>query len=130
MLMAAFKPASPTICAADDGATVTVMGSSPQAVAFGTLSSNTFYIGCQDLTLSTNAGYGYSISTEESTPLKANSGLTIPDTCDTGLCNATSAAAWITASNNGLGYTCFNLQPGQPRLRIRLHQRHEVSAVC
>jgi hypothetical protein len=109
MLMAAFKPSSPTSCAADDGASVTVLGSAPQSVTFGTPAFNAFYIGCQDLTLTTNAGNGYSISTIESTPLKTGNGLTIPNTtCDTGTCTATTAQAWATATNNGWGYTCFN----------------------
>lgn len=71
-------------CTADDGATVTAIGTSPTTVPFGTVSLNTFYIGCQDLVVSTNAGAGYSLTAQESAVMQTANGLsTIPDTtCD------------------------------------------------
>jgi hypothetical protein len=45
-------------CTADDGATVNSVTSTATSVPFGTISPNTFYQGCQDLIVSTNAGNG------------------------------------------------------------------------
>src|SRR5437870_8988634 len=53
-------------CTADDGATVSAIGTTSTTIPFGNISLNTFYIGCQDLVVSTNAGGGYSITTQES----------------------------------------------------------------
>jgi hypothetical protein len=97
-------------CTADDGATVTAIGTSPTTVPFGTVSLNTFYIGCQDLVVSTNAGNGYSLTVQESSAMKTADGrFTIPDTtCDAGTCSESAAATWTDAAKNGLGHTCFN----------------------
>ena len=39
----------------------------------------------------------------------ANGSFTIPDTtCDAGGCTESAAAAWTSATHNGLGHTCFN----------------------
>jgi hypothetical protein len=97
-------------CTADDGATVTAIGTSPTSVPFGIVSLNTFYIGCQDLVVSTNASNGYSLTTQESSAMKtANGSSIIPDTtCDGGTCSESVAGAWINAAKNGLGHTCAN----------------------
>ena len=97
-------------CSADDGATVTAVDTTSTTIPFGNVSLNTFYIGCQDLIVSTNAGNGYSITTQESSVMKtANGSFTIPDTtCDAGTCSESAAAAWTSATHNGLGHTCFN----------------------
>ena len=97
-------------CTADDGASVTAIGTTSTTIPFGNVSLNTFYIGCQDLVVSTNAGNGYSITTQESYAMKtANGSFTIPDTtCDAGTCSESAAAAWTSATHNGLGHTCFN----------------------
>ena len=97
-------------CTADDGASVTAIGTTSTTIPFGNLSLNTFYIGCQDLVVSTNAGNGYSITTQESSVMKTADGrFTIPDTtCDAGGCTESAAAAWTTVTKNGLGHTCFN----------------------
>jgi len=97
-------------CTADDGASVTAIGTTSTTIPFGNVSLNTFYIGCQDLVVSTNAGNGYSITTQESSVMKtANGSFTIPDTtCDAGGCTESAAAAWTSATHNGLGHTCFN----------------------
>jgi hypothetical protein len=77
-LIAAFKTAS---CAADDGASITQIGTTAVSVPFGTISSNTFYQGCQDLTVSTNAGGGYSLTVQENHVMMTSNGTnTIPDT--------------------------------------------------
>jgi hypothetical protein len=95
-------------CTADDGATVTARDTSPTSVPFGTISPNIFYIGCQDLVVSTN-GPGYSLTTQENSAMMTAGGLAIPDTtCDAGTCSESAAAAWTNATKNGLGHTCFN----------------------
>jgi len=94
-------------CTADDGATITAIGTSPTSVPFGTVSLNTFYIGCQDLVVSTNAGGGYSITTQESSVMKTVDGrFIIPDTtCDGGTCSESAGAVWTNATKNGLGHS-------------------------
>ena len=82
----AIKPAPN--CTADDGATVNQIATTATSVPFGFISPNTFYQGCQDLIVSTNAGNGYSLTVQESSTMKtANGQFTIPDTtCDNGGC--------------------------------------------
>ena len=103
-----FKPALG--CTADDGATVNQFLTTATSVAFGTLSPNAFYQGCQDLTVSTNAGAGYSLTVQESSAFKTADGrFIIPDTtCDGGACSVATATAWATPTNNGFGHTCAN----------------------
>jgi hypothetical protein len=97
-------------CTADDGATITAIGTAATSVPFGTISANSFYQGCQDLVVSTNAGNGYSVTVQESSAMRTVDGrLSIPDTtCDGGTCTESVAAAWTNATKNGLGHTCFN----------------------
>ncbi len=97
-------------CTADDGASVTAIGTSPTSVSLGTFPVNTFSIGCQDLVVSTNAGAGYSLTTQETSAMSTVDGkYTIPDTtCDAGSCSESAAAAWTDATKNGFGHTCFN----------------------
>ena len=97
-------------CTADDGATVTAIDTSSISVPFGTLfPANTFFFGCQDLVVSTNAGGGYSLTVQEQTLMQTPGGFSIPQTtCDGGACTLTTAAAWTTPTNNGFGHTCRN----------------------
>lgn len=97
-------------CTADDGASINSVSTTGVAVPFGTLNANTFYQGCHDIQVSTNAGNGYSVTVQEShAMMTANGQFTIPDTtCDGGTCSESAAAAWTTATHNGLGHTCFN----------------------
>ena len=98
-----------TICTL--GGTATAVTTTASAVPFGLMNSNAFKKGCQTLTLNTNGGNGYSLTSQETDQL-TNAGLqTIPDTtCDTGTCTESTAAAWTTASaNHGLGHTCVGL---------------------
>jgi hypothetical protein len=105
--IAVFKPAPN--CAADDGASISVINSTAVSIPFGTVSPNTFYQGCQDLIVSSNAAGGYSLAAKENHSMRTESGQTIPDTtCDDGSCDATSSATWVTATNNGFGQTCAN----------------------
>jgi hypothetical protein len=97
-------------CTADDGATVNAIGTTATSVAFGTISPNTFYQGCQDLIVSTNAVNGYSVTVQESSAMKTTNGqFMIPDTtCDAGGCTVVTATTWVTPTKNGLGHTCVN----------------------
>lgn len=79
------------------------------AVPFGTLATETFSHACHDLTISTNAAGGYTITGEENTSLlRTGAGdTTIDDTIgDGGTATESTAAAWSTATNNGFGYSC------------------------
>lgn len=103
------QPQGQVACTADDGASVNVVNTSDTLVGFGTVSANTFYQGCQDLVVSTNAGGGYSLAGQESNPLMTSGGKTIPDTtCDNGPCTVVSGTPWVTATNNGFGHTCLD----------------------
>lgn len=83
-------------------------------VPFGSslVAVNTFYRGCQDLVVSTNASSGYAITAEENTSLLSGS-ITLDDTrCDysslecSEVVGSASTTPWATATNNGFGYTC------------------------
>ena len=101
-----------------EGGAATAVTTTVTTVPFGTsgLTTDTFYKGCQDITISTNASGGYSTSVQEDTSLLrtgADAGdKTIDDaTCDSNDCTSVIAAgtttAWGTAANNGgFGYTC------------------------
>jgi hypothetical protein len=98
-----------TLCTQDGAATAVT--TTATAVPFGTMNANTFKKGCQTLTLNTNAGDGYSLTSQETDQLTNAGSQTIADTtCDTGTCTETTSAAWATASaNHGLGHTCVGL---------------------
>lgn len=80
------------------------------AVGFGnTAVTDTFLHGCQQLTLSTNASGGFSVTSHEDDVLRSTSTSdTIPDTTCEGACTEIIADEWTTAGNNGLGHTCVN----------------------
>lgn len=84
-----------------DGPVVTA-----SSVPFGTATTtNTFYHGCQLLTVSTNASSGYSTTIESNTSLKTGAGVLINNgTCDS-TCTETATDTWATASNNGWAYS-------------------------
>ncbi len=95
-------------CSADDGATVSVVNTSETNVDFGNISANTFFQGCQDIEISTNAGGGYVMTAQEDGPMRTGSGATIADTsCDSG-CDQITAGTWTSAANVGFGHTCRN----------------------
>jgi hypothetical protein len=78
------------------------------SVDFGTLSLfGTFYHGCQDLIIGTNAANGYNITSQENTQLTSLTN-TIPDTtCGASACNETTAKPWTDATTYyGFGHTC------------------------
>lgn len=93
------------------GNAVTAVTTTATAVPFASMNANTFKKGCQILTVNTNAGDGYTMTSQETDQLTNAGSQTIPDTtCDTGTCTESTAAAWATATaNHGLGHTCFGL---------------------
>lgn len=83
----------------------------PLAVPFGTMSLNTFKDAQHLLTVSTNASGGYVVTAIEDDELGKDGGTTpfIPDTsCDSGPCTFSSGTDWVTATNNGFGYSLQN----------------------
>lgn len=98
------------------GGTATAITTTSTTVPFGSsgLSSETFYKGCHDVIVGTNASQGYTVSVQENRSLLSGTD-TIDDTlCDAGDCTEVIAAgtttAWATATNNGFGYTCSGSQ--------------------
>ncbi len=79
------------------------------AVPFGTIATpNTFFAGCQDLTITTNATDGYIVTAEENTSLLSGAN-TLDDTACDAACDhdtSTVGSAWATSTNNGLGFWC------------------------
>lgn len=99
------------------GGSATAVTTTSTTVPFGSsgLSSETFYKGCHDINVGTNASDGYTVSVQESTSLLSAGGDTLDDTsCDAGDCTQVIASgtttAWATATNNGFGYTCSGSQ--------------------
>ena len=112
-----FSIAGVTNTACTEGGTATQVTTTAITVPFGSsgLAANTFYKGCHDLTVSTNAASGYSVTNQVNTSLLrtgADSGDKTIDNaiCDDGSCTAVIGTAtttpWATATANGFGYTC------------------------
>jgi len=91
------------------------------SVPWGTLSTaDTFSEGSQQLTASTNADGGYSVTIEENDQMGKNgvacTGATAGEsvnciedtTCDGAACLSSVSAEWTTATNNGLGFSLAN----------------------
>lgn len=96
-----------TNCGVVAGITTTAL-----SVPFGTLALNTFVNGAQQLNVSTNADYGYAVTSAEDDQMGKNGGTTpfIIDTlCDSGTCSESTSAEWNVATNNGLGYAVQNI---------------------
>lgn len=92
--------------------TAASVDSTAYSVPFGSLSLNTFTDAVQNLTVSTNASYGYVVTAAEDDEL-GKDGATTPfiadTTCDSGPCTISSEQDWATASNNGFGYSLQNV---------------------
>jgi len=98
------------------GGAATAITTTVSTVPFGAsgLSPETFYKGCHDIAVGTNAASGYTVSVQENRSLLSGTD-TIDDTlCDAGDCSEVIAAGttktWATATNNGFGYTCSGSQ--------------------
>lgn len=86
--------------------------STATSVPYGLLSSlDTFHHACQDLTVSTNAGGGYSTTVHETTNLRDDSiPANIPDSQgDNSVMSETTTDTWATATYNGFAYTCADI---------------------
>lgn len=95
-------------CTTTGGTTIT---STSTTVPYSTVSSDTFYDICQQLTTATNASGGYS-TTVQTTSLPTSGGNTIAKGgCNSGSsCTDTSEGAWSTAGDNGYGYCMDDTQ--------------------
>lgn len=99
--------------------------SNATSIPWGTIATvNTFLDAQQVLTVSTNAGGGYSVKIEENDQMGMNgvtcTGATAGEanncikdtTCDSGSCTESVSGAWTIATNNGFGYTLDNAAGG------------------
>lgn len=104
--------ASQTRCGVSTSIATDTGTNAPLAVPFGIMSLNTFKTLAHQLTVSTNASGGYTVTAAENDQLGKDGATTpfIPDTsCDAGPCTHTSANEWVTATNNGFGYSLQNV---------------------
>jgi len=86
--------------------------STAATIPYGTLpNTNTFYHACQDIHIATNGGGGYTMTGQETTELRDSvNNVNIADsTGDTGSMTESVTSDWETATNNGFGYACSNL---------------------
>lgn len=90
----------------DDGGAPNEITSTSTSVNFGDASANTFYDGCQELDVDTNAPGGYTVTVSESDQLNFDSNEIADGACDGGgsPCSETTEEDWATSSNNGFGY--------------------------
>jgi hypothetical protein len=102
---------------AEDGGAINLVNTTAASVPFGTLNNtNTFYEGCQKVSVTTNAGNGFTVAVREDHPLRTAGGTPIADTaCDGSGCLNTpsTAAAWVTNTNSGLGISCAHSTTSQ-----------------
>ena len=90
---------------AADANCTTTGGTKPAAstattIPYGTISTETFYDICQQLTVATNAGTGYTVTVYTVTGLDAGANPFAVGSCD-GACTLTDPAPWGTATFNG-----------------------------
>lgn len=81
-------------------------------IPFGTATGDTFIDGCQDLTVSTNASAGYSVTAQASALLTSGGDTIAEGTCDA-TCTDSSFGLWQTPANNGFAY-CLTDIVGAP----------------
>ena len=102
----------PAGCTGDTGAPAPVVrdfDSSNITAPFGTIiNTDKFYVGCQELEVSSNAASGYNVTVEEDTSLHSTTTETLVDDtqCDNTLCDFDTSDTWADPTVNGLGYTC------------------------
>lgn len=87
----------------DNGGTPTEVTTTSTTVPFGTVSTETFYNGCQRVDVDTNAAGGYTVTIAQTQLLTSGATTIAEGTCD-GTCNDTTLGGWETATNNGFGY--------------------------
>ncbi len=84
-------------CTTTGGTTIT---STATTIPYAAISTEAFYDICQQLTVVTNAGGGYTVTVYTVAGLDSGANAFAVGTCD-GACNLTTPAAWATATNNG-----------------------------
>jgi len=93
-------------CTQSSGTSVTTTATT---VPFGTISPDTFYRGCQNIRVATNAPNGFSMTTQEQTNLRSGT-TNIPDTtCDATGCSEVTARPWTSTAYPGYGHSCYNI---------------------
>ena len=103
---------STSTCGANPDISTVTGVNAPLAVPFGSMILNTFKDLSHNLTVSTNASGGYVVTGSEDDELGLGGGTTsiIADTpCDAGPCTDASSQEWVTATNNGFGYSLDNV---------------------
>lgn len=99
-------------CGANPDVDTTAGTNAPLAVPFGSVSLNTFRDAAHNLTVSTNAQYGYAVTAIEDDELGKDGGTSpfIPDTdCDGEDCSTSASTEWNTGTDNGFGYSLQNI---------------------
>lgn len=86
-----------------DGTSVTTTVSGTITVPFGAATVDTLYNGCLDLTVSTNATDGYTMTVEKDVLLTSGSDTIADGVCDAS-CSSTVVDTWTTVTQNGFGY--------------------------
>lgn len=78
------------------------------AISFGPISTDTFYHGCLDWVVSTNAANGFSATAESNSALQIVSTTTTIEffTVTAATANPTTAYVWGATNTYGFGYTC------------------------
>jgi hypothetical protein len=97
----------------NDGVTVITVTSTAISIPFGTIDNLHVFEACIKVSITTNAGNGYSIRTRENNPMEtADGAFSIPGTgCDNNGCLNTLSTSdtWASFfSNNGMGISCAN----------------------
>src|SRR3989344_4535675 len=84
-------------CTTTGGTKIT---STSTTIPYAVISTEAFYDICQQLTVVTNAGTGYTVTVYTVAGLDSGANAFAVGTCD-GACNLTTPNAWATATNNG-----------------------------
>lgn len=93
-------------CTQSSGTSVTTTAT---AVPFGVIAPATFYRGCQNIRVATNAANGFVMTTQEQTNLRYTT-INIPDTtCDATGCSEVTARPWVSTGFPGYGHSCYNI---------------------
>ncbi len=85
-------------CTTTGGTTIT---STASTIPYATISTETFYDICQQLTVATNAAGGYTVTVYTVAGLDAGANAFAVGSCDGGGCTLTTPNTWATATNNG-----------------------------
>lgn len=86
----------------DNGGTPNEVTTTSTTVPFSTVSTETFYNGCQRIDVDTNAAGGYTVTVQQ-TQLLTGPTTIAEGTCD-GTCSDTTLGGWEDPTNNGFGY--------------------------